>query len=206
MKLYIIRHSETDWNIERRLQGRANIPLNENGRELARETSIGLSDISFDIIYTSPLIRARETAELIFDKQKESIQEEDKIQEIDFGIYEGYYVSKEKYNVPDEKFIYFFTNTGAYVPPEDGESVEALFDRTAAFLNELYDCYKDTDINIAIVSHGATIRAMLSVIEERPISELWSDGVPQNCAATIVGIKNNKWIVLERDKVYGRKR
>ena len=65
MKLYLIRHGETDWNIERRLQGQVDIELNEFGRTLAVKTGKGLENIQFDICFTSPLKRARETAELI---------------------------------------------------------------------------------------------------------------------------------------------
>ncbi|MCC8104597.1 MAG: histidine phosphatase family protein [Clostridiales bacterium] len=66
MRLYIIRHGQTEWNSSYRLQGRTDVPLNENGRDLARKTGEGLTreGIYFDRIYTSPLSRARETAEL----------------------------------------------------------------------------------------------------------------------------------------------
>ena len=60
MKLYIVRHGETDWNKERRIQGQADIPLNGFGRHLAEETGKGLSDIAFDICISSPLSRAVE--------------------------------------------------------------------------------------------------------------------------------------------------
>ena len=65
MKLYIVRHGETDWNKARRVQGFSDIPLNEYGRHLARETAEGMKDIPFDLDYTSPLVRSRETAENI---------------------------------------------------------------------------------------------------------------------------------------------
>ena len=59
MKIYIIRHGETDWNKVRRLQGRSDIPLNEEGRRLARITGEALSSVNFRCIYTSPLRRAK---------------------------------------------------------------------------------------------------------------------------------------------------
>ena len=62
MKLYIIRHGETEWNVKRRFQGRSDIPLNEEGRRLARITSEALRSVPFTRIYTSPLKRAYETA------------------------------------------------------------------------------------------------------------------------------------------------
>lgn len=60
MRLYMVRHGETDWNKAKKVQGRADIPLNAYGRELAEKTAEGLRGISFDLAYTSPLSRAKE--------------------------------------------------------------------------------------------------------------------------------------------------
>ena len=65
MKLYIIRHGQTEWNKQKRLQGRSDIPLNEYGIQLARETKAGLKDVKFDLAFTSPLQRAKKTAEIL---------------------------------------------------------------------------------------------------------------------------------------------
>ena len=67
MRLYIVRHGETDWNKARKIQGQSDIPLNEFGRHLARETAKGLADVHFDLCFTSPLSRAKETAQIILD-------------------------------------------------------------------------------------------------------------------------------------------
>ena len=63
MKLYMIRHGQTEWNKEKRLQGRADIPLNAYGIQLAEETRDGLLGVRFDIAFTSPLKRAKKTAQ-----------------------------------------------------------------------------------------------------------------------------------------------
>ncbi|MDE7038136.1 MAG: histidine phosphatase family protein, partial [Lachnospiraceae bacterium] len=89
MKLYIVRHGETEWNKERRLQGQVDIPLNESGRRLARETSGGLAGIHFDLCYSSPLSRARETAELILEGRSTPVIEDERIIEMAFGECEG---------------------------------------------------------------------------------------------------------------------
>lgn len=59
MRLYMVRHGETDWNKAKKVQGRADIPLNAYGRELAEKTAEGLRGISFDLAYTSPLSRQK---------------------------------------------------------------------------------------------------------------------------------------------------
>ena len=70
MKLYIIRHGETAWNVEGRLQGQTDTELNENGVRLAKVTAEGLKNIPFDLGISSPLRHAKHTAELVLGGQK----------------------------------------------------------------------------------------------------------------------------------------
>ena len=94
MKLYLIRHGETEWNVKRRFQGRSDIPLNEEGRRLARITAQALVGVPFSRIYTSPLKRAYETAMIIKGERDIPVIEEPRIIEISFGEYEGISASK----------------------------------------------------------------------------------------------------------------
>ena len=73
MKLYIVRHGETVWNRHHKVQGVADIPLAENGILLAEKTGEALKNVSFDLCITSPLVRARKTAELILAKQAHKV-------------------------------------------------------------------------------------------------------------------------------------
>ena len=70
MKLYFIRHGETSWNCKRKLQGEADIPLNENGRKLAEITRKNMGNVHFDMVITSPYKRAKETAQIITGLKK----------------------------------------------------------------------------------------------------------------------------------------
>ena len=79
MKIYFIRHGETDWNTEIKLQGRTDISLNENGRKVAKWTRDAMRDIMFDVAFTSPLKRARETAEIILEGKDIPILDEERI-------------------------------------------------------------------------------------------------------------------------------
>ena len=96
MMLYIVRHGETDWNREHKVQGRTDIPLNDYGRRLARETAEGMKDIPIDLCFTSPLLRAKETAQIILEGRNVPLCDEERIQEISFGRYEGLYCGVEK--------------------------------------------------------------------------------------------------------------
>ena len=102
MKLYIVRHGETDWNKKRRIQGQVDIPLNDFGRSLARKTAKGLSGIPFEVCYTSPLGRAKETARLILEGRKTPILEDQRIIEMSFGDYEGKCCSKSNWEFAGE--------------------------------------------------------------------------------------------------------
>ena len=89
MLIYIVRHGETDWNKEHKVQGAVDIPLNKYGIHLAEETADGLENIRFDAAYSSPLSRAKKTAEVILKGRNIKIKEDKRIQEICFGAYEG---------------------------------------------------------------------------------------------------------------------
>ena len=79
MLLYIVRHGETDWNKAGKVQGRTDIPLNERGRYLAEATAEGMKDVRIDFCYTSPLIRAKETAQIILGEREIPLVEEKRI-------------------------------------------------------------------------------------------------------------------------------
>lgn len=202
MKLYVIRHGETDWNVEGRLQGRTNIPLNEKGRELARITARRLQDVKFTRIYTSPLDRARETAMIIKGDREIPVIEEERLQEISFGIYEGYHCLKDKYDIPDPAFSYFFSKPEAYVAPERAESIEELCKRATSFYQELIQDEALQNEVILISTHGAALRGFLASVYEHSIADFWKGGVYKNCAVTIVDVTNRKASILEEAKIF----
>ena len=136
MKLYIVRHGETDWNKKRRIQGQVDIPLNDFGRSLARKTAKGLSGIPFEVCYTSPLGRAKETARLILEGRKTPILEDQRIIEMSFGDYEGKCCSKSNWELP-EKFRRFFDDPAHYEAPCGGEDFMDVRERTGEFLRDI---------------------------------------------------------------------
>ena len=85
MKLYIMRHGETAWNVEGRLQGQSDTELNENGVRLAKVTAEGLKNIPFDLGISSPLRRAKHTAELVLAGRNVPLTTDDRLMELSFG-------------------------------------------------------------------------------------------------------------------------
>lgn len=200
--IYLIRHGETEWNTKRLLQGSTDIPLNENGEELARETAEKMKDISFDIIISSPLKRAYRTAQIICGNRSIPIITDDRIKEMCFGSYEGYCCGGEGYNIPDPHFGYFFTDPEKFVPGEGGETIKQLCERTTAFLNELVGNPAYEGQTILVSTHGAALRGILSSLTINDIKDFWQGGVHRNCAVTILEVTEGQTRILEENKVY----
>lgn len=201
MKLYIVRHGETEWNKERRIQGQADIPLNEFGRLLAKKTAKGLADINFDLCYSSPLSRARETADLILAGRSVPVIEDGRLAEMAFGEYEGRCCSKSGWDLP-EGFRRFFDGPDRYLAPEGGEDFAQVKKRTGEFLKELYEKKEYRESNILIATHGAALAGILNNIKEKSLAEYWGEGVHKNCAVTEVEVTDGRPVIISENIVY----
>lgn len=176
--LYIIRHGKTEWNVRRKIQGRTDVPLNEEGREMARAAALEYADVHFDVCYCSPLLRARETAELLLDGRDVPIIYDDRLQEMCFGIYEGFEAS---FDHPDCPVNVIFKEPEKYdFEIEGAESWDDLFGRTGDFLNSVALPLVDEGKDVLIVGHGAMNLSLTCQIKNKPIEEFWSDSI-ENC-------------------------
>lgn len=207
MMLYIVRHGETDWNREKRVQGRTDIPLNSYGRHLAEETAEGMKDLRIDIAYTSPLKRAKETAEIILRGRDILLLDDERLQEIGFGIYEGMYSGGDHRENGSDAFNLFFTDTASYIPPEGAESVKELYDRTGDFLDEICSRRDLAEKNVLVSTHGAAMTALLNRIRGKiTVSGFWQDEVPPNCSVTMVEIRVGKASIVKEGVIYYREK
>ncbi len=145
--IYIVRHGQTDWNIQRRTQGHSDIPLNDTGRAQARALIPQIQTLGIDRIIVSDLSRARETAEIINEGIHKPTTIDVRLREINYGDFEG-----QIFPNPEDKIW----NTFNYDPNQfHAESKEHLYQRVKDFFGTL-----PRDENILIVSHGGTIRMM----------------------------------------------
>lgn len=200
MKIYFVRHGETLWNKEKKIQGQSDIPLNEYGKELALITSEAMKDIPFDIVYSSPLIRARETAEILVKNRSLEIYENDLLMEMSFGEGEGESLP-EIHAHPEMKLHKFIHNPDEYIPPAGGETFEDLYARCKNFIENFiipaekkYNC-------MLLVGHGALIRGMIHYITNRPSRDFWIV-THKNCSVTIADCVGGKLTLLEEAKIY----
>ena len=200
MELYIIRHGETVWNKEKRLQGSSDIEINENGRNIAIKTGEAMKDIHFDVIYSSPLRRAYETAKLICKGRKIDILTDERLKEISFGNYEG--KTYEELENSGIKFSLFFDKPEEFMPAEDAENFDSLIRRAKSFLDELIKIYGNTDKRIMIVAHGAINKAIMLNIKNIELKDFWSGGLQNNCNAMIVSYRNGRFDILSEGKLF----
>lgn len=161
--LYFMRHGETDWNVEGRLQGQSDIPLNDVGRVQAEEAGRKLADLlphPEDLPWlVSPLGRTRETAE----RAREAIglmpgyyRTDDRLKELTFGDWEGF-TWKELRRTQDQAVDARFADKFGFVPPGGGESYAMLCERIGGWLESV-------GRDMVVVSHGGVARALLVLI------------------------------------------
>lgn len=176
--LYIMRHGKTDWNAMHQLQGRTDIPLNDEGREMAKRAAEEYRDVHFDICYCSPLCRARETAEILLAGREIPIVTDDRLVEMSYGIYEGV---ADSFQIPDCPINVLFQHPEDYTTPvENGESLAELFARTGEFLCEIVLPQLAQGKDILIVGHGAMNCSIICQVKNFPIRNFWSAG-SENC-------------------------
>lgn len=144
MSIYVVRHGQTEWNVAGKCQGKKDIELNEMGKKQAEETAKVLKNEEIDLIISSPLKRAKETAEIIKGSRPIDIVVDERISERDFGEFEG--MTKADF---DSDEIWDYEKNKKY---EKAENVQELFDRVSSFLNDIKE--NKSDKNILIVTHG----------------------------------------------------
>ena len=202
MKMYIIRHGQTPWNARKCLQGRSDVDLNENGIYLAELTGKALRDVTFDMAFTSPLIRAKHTAQCILAGRKVPIIEDERLIEISFGIYEGCCYAEENRQVPQQWIENFFHAPQDYVAAPGGESLDDVEKRTRNFMEDICSRKELQDKTILVSTHGCALRGLLNSIRESNREDYWHGGVSKNCAVSIVTCnRGEKPVLVEENHI-----
>lgn len=172
--LYLMRHGQTDWNLKYKLQGSTDIPLNETGRIMARNAGKEYSGIPFDLCFSSPLSRAKETAELVLEGRGIPIITDERLREMSFGKYEGI---ENSFQRPYTPIYVLFHHPERYEPVGEAESLEELYLRTGEFIKEVIEPELKKNRNILIVGHGAMNSSIVCQIKNIPVEQFWSTGI-----------------------------
>ena len=191
MKIYLVRHGETDWNQAGLLQGQTDIALNAQGLEQAREAAERLTEVPFEIAFCSPLIRAKRTAETIIGDRKITLTTDERLRELNFGPWEGVDIRtiKDAASQP-------FTNPGSYIPPEGAESFAQLYKRSGEFVDQVLLPLEGTYETVLVVAHGGVNRSILNPVLNIPVDDFWRVHMG-NCATAILDCTDGKLSMLE---------
>ena len=191
MKLYIMRHGQTDYNKAHLLQGRLDIPLNADGIQQAEKAAERLKEVGirFDRVICSPLERAVQTAEIVSGIDRADFTLDDRLIEVAFGPYEGAKVEELEGDI-----IKFFIDPENYQAPEGAESYDDMFKRAGSFLDEMAKA--DPDESILVLAHGAIIHAMYYLLKDTELKTLWKLALG-NCGYIIVSSDDGRPYIAE---------
>lgn len=165
LHLIFVRHGETNWNIEGRIQGCTDIPLNENGRAQLRAVARRFESDTFDAIYSSDLSRAYDTARAIAEPHGMSVQLDERLRECNFGKWEGH--SAADLHKTDPNGWARRWDDATYAPP-GGESTYDFLARSAHLMRDVKAAHPDGG-RLLLVSHGGSIRMFLMALLDLPV-------------------------------------
>ncbi|MEM5812715.1 MAG: histidine phosphatase family protein [Candidatus Aenigmatarchaeota archaeon] len=165
MKLILVRHGETEWNIKHLVQGGADVPLNRKGREQAKKVSLLLKKEPIDVIYCSPSKRTRQTAAEILKFHRVPVFYSSLIKERSFGKMEG--MHRDEYRKIRES-----SGVPAYLyRPPGGENYADVQKRVKRFLSLIKRKHKKH--TVVVVSHGGVIRTIVTTLEKKPLERVY---------------------------------
>ncbi|MGQ9461579.1 MAG: histidine phosphatase family protein [Candidatus Fervidibacter sp.] len=189
LKLLLVRHGESVWNEEERIQGQQDIPLSERGRKQALALGEKLKSTSIAACFSSPLIRALETAKLILNTSgnKVPITKLPELMERSFGDWEEKPISELKSQCAEEFTRWVSAN---YIPaPPGGESIDELLRRVERGLKLIFSHVNEG--TFLLVGHSGSVKAAICVLFDLPPSSFARLKV-DNTSLTVVEIKGGK--------------
>jgi probable phosphoglycerate mutase len=179
-EIYLVRHGETDWNAEGRLQGHSDIPLNAKGLEQATALRNHLAHIPFAAAFSSDLIRAKKTAEIVLDPREVPLTTTMALRERHAGVFEGR--PAIELNQLSAKLLTTIKELSkeeflSYKWHPDIETSAEVHQRVRRFLETLFPSYLGSPL--LIVSHGGVIRSLLDHLSDFIPQQRW---IIANCA------------------------
>ncbi|MCX7975779.1 MAG: histidine phosphatase family protein [Bellilinea sp.] len=178
-ELWLVRHGQTDWNVEGRYQGQADMPLNEIGLKQARELAIKISEIDFEAVYSSDLQRALTTAQILARDKQVNIDR--RLREIHQGEWEG-----QLFSVIRQRYADFFQSreqNPLESRPPGGESLQEVAERVKACVDEIAKRHQGK--RILVVSHGLAIATLIAAAKGLPLSHSF-ELIPDNAEPQII--------------------
>ena len=199
-KLYLVRHGQSEWNYQRKIQGQQDILLTEEGKLQAKKLSHRLKSENIDVIYSSDLKRAYETANIIGKELNIDVTPMKSFREIAFGHWEGKEI--EKLNVINEKEHLIWLKEPHKFKMEGAETLYEIQKRAMDGVNLVLD--ENPGKNILIVSHGTTLKTIILGLLDMEV-KYYNKLTLGNVSLTIIEFRDyNKVLKLLNDTCHLR--
>ena len=189
-QLYIVRHGETVWNRDGRIQGHTDVGLSERGIEQATRLARRLENVAFDAAYSSDLSRACVTAELVLEGRDVPLHSTPRLREYHKGAFEGLTESELRARFPAEYPGYIAKDLD--YAPEGGESTRQVSARMAAIISDIKE--RHLDDRVLVVGHGGSLRAAMMALLGMSMDANWRF-VFGNCTLSIVDIYHDNAVL-----------
>lgn len=176
LKLYIVRHGETEWNVIKRFQGQLNTPLTEKGMEKLRKTGKKLENVLFDEVYTSELGRTVASAEIILNEnrgyknKKRELKKLAELNEVYFGVWQGLTYEEVFLKYPEEGNNYFYNVKNYKAENVEAEKLEDALERFLKGINKILDSHESG--NILVVTHGTVFEMFMNYVANNSIFDI----------------------------------
>ena len=197
LKLYIVRHGETEWNVIKRFQGQLNTPLTEKGMEKLRKTGKKLENVLFDEVYTSELGRTVASAEIILNEnrgyknKKRELKKLAELNEIYFGVWQGLTYEEVFLKYPEEGNNYFYNVKNYKAENVEAEKLEDALERFLKGINKILDSHESG--NILIVTHGTVFEMFMNYVANNSIFDIDERTLMGNGDYKIFSYKDGKF-------------
>ncbi|MDO9377774.1 MAG: histidine phosphatase family protein [Nocardioidaceae bacterium] len=192
-RLVLWRHGLTDWNVQGRLQGQSDVPLNETGIGQARDAGARLAALKPARIVSSDLERARETARALAELVGLDVELDERLREMNFGEREGLTLEESYERFPDQMDTFM---SGDDVRMPGAELYVEAAERFATGLDEIVEAMADGDTTV-VVAHGAVLRVGICAFLGFPRPTWRSFGGFNNCAWTVLEQHHDRWRIAE---------
>ena len=192
MELVLVRHGETQWNVAGRFRGRADVPLNERGRQQATATAERIArEWKPAAIYASPIVRAEQTAARVANELWMEPSSDERLSDIDYGAWQGLTRDEVAARFPAE--LAMFESTPSLLRIPNGEDFTSVRQRVTAFLADIEA--RHASETIAVIGHTEVNRILLLIALHLPTDALWR--IEQHpCAISLLRCDAQQWTVV----------
>ncbi len=195
--LYLVRHGQTEFNVQERIQGLCDSSLTEKGIEDTAKLAKHLAAVDFKEVYASNLGRTIQTARIIQGSRQLPVLSLGELNEMGFGVWEGKSLTELRESSLEQLEAFWHDPVG-YIAPEGGQTFAEMFEQVRQGSRLLFARAKNQDI--LAVSHGMWVKSFCCIWQGKGIADVWEPPFVHNTALTVVDCSGDKpHFVLEAD-------